>query len=262
VGASRWDSVARQPSPSWYLDPLVAAQKRQVHQDLVRRWTQGVQPGTVLKTDLFEEAHGEDRILFDLFPHPYTAIGMDVSLRTVLRSREHCPLPASHFLVTDARDLALRPGLADLIISNSTLDHFESAEEFRVAVQELARVLRPGGLLIITVDNPRNPLYRILRLLCRLRNSPFPLGYTTSAESLARCLQEAGLEVTATGGLIHNPRVISTLTFLALRRVLGGHADTPIRLLLRLFSLLERLPTSRFTACFIGARARKPCDPA
>jgi hypothetical protein len=75
---------------------------------------------------------------------------------------------------------------------------------------------------------------------------------------LVRRLEEAGLEVLATDVLIHNPRLISTLLFLALRRLLGRRADAPIRTLLKLFAALGHLPTRRFTACFVAACARKP----
>jgi SAM-dependent methyltransferase len=212
----------------------------------------------VLKTDLFEEAYGEDQILFDLFPDAYATIGIDLSCATVRRARANCPLTRAYFLNSDVRNLALRTNLVDLIVSNSTLDHFDSRAEFRAALDELARVVRPGGLLIVTVDNPVNPLYLLLRWLSRHRWVPFPLGYTTSQSGLVQNLKELGLEVTATATLIHNPRLISTLLFLVLRRLLGRQADRPIGALLKLFAGLERLPTRGLTACFVCACARKP----
>jgi hypothetical protein len=64
--------------------------------------------------------------------------------------------------------------------------------------------------------------------------------------------------VTDSGTLLHNPRMISTLLFLAIRRLLGRRGDPFIRLLLWAFALLEHLPTRGVTACFLTARARKP----
>ena len=254
----QWDLVAAGERPSWYLDPLAAQQKRRIYQDLVRVWTRELTPTNFLKTDLFEEAYGEDHLLFDLLPAEYTPFGFDVSERTVRRARERCTVPNARFLAADARSLPLRSNALGLIVSNSTLDHFASRNEFRAALGELARVLKPGGLLVIAVDNPLNPLYPPLGWLSRRRFAPYPLGYTTTMESLAGSLEELQLEVLATGGLIHNPRILSTLLFLGLRRLLGRRADTPIRFLLGLFAQLERLPTRRFTACFVAACARKP----
>jgi hypothetical protein len=71
-------------------------------------------------------------------------------------------------------------------------------------------------------------------------------------------LEQAGLEVLDSRMLIHNPRLISTILFLALRRLLGRRADGPIAFLLHAFAALERLPTREFTGCFSAVRARKP----
>ena len=70
-------------------------------------------------------------------------------------------------------------------------------------------------------------------------------------------LKASGLEVTDTDYLIHNPRVVSTALFLALRKVLGRRADRPVDWLLRAFEVLDRLPTRGITACFVAVRARK-----
>jgi SAM-dependent methyltransferase len=263
-----WDEVAREPTPSWYLDPLVAAQKRALHLELIDRWIAGV-PRLLLKTDLFEEAYGSDQLLPDLRSRCGMAIGLDISTETVRRARAQMTsrdchrlpvsnLPMTDLLVSDLRRLAVPSGSVDLVISNSSLDHFRSEAEFREALAELARILRPGGQLIVTADNPVNPLYWPLRWLSRIGGAPFPLGYTPTAGGLVRRLRESGLEVTATASLIHNPRGISTLLFLALRRSLGARADRPVQALLRMFARLGRLPTRGITACFVAASARKP----
>jgi SAM-dependent methyltransferase len=254
----RWEKVAAQDAPSWYLDPLVARQKRDLHLELIERWTAGCHPSRVLKTDVFEDAFGEDHILADLLPGARIRIGMDVAPTTVEHARSRCAAASACFFAGDVRRLPLRAESIDVIVSNSTLDHFDSAADFRLALQELARVLRPGGRLLVTMDNLLNPFYLVLRWASRLRGAPFHLGYTTSQAGLVKALEDAGLEVVDRGTLIHNPRGLSTVLVLALRRMLGPRADGPIRTLLRLFARLERLPTRGFTACFVGACARKP----
>lgn len=253
-----WEEIAHKSDPSWYLDPVVAEQKRRVHQNLIRDWTGDLRPECVLKTDAFEEAYGDDQILFDLFPTARTVVGIDLSFSTAARARSRCRCAPPHFIAGDVLNLPLSSNSVDLIVSNSTLDHFSSAEEFHVALRELYRVLRPGGRLIITMDNLSNPLYRLLRLVSRTSWSPFPLGYTTSGAGLEKSVTETGLEVMATSAIMQNPRLISTALFLALRRLLRKHADTPVRLLVRLFAQLDKLPTRQFTACWVGVCARKP----
>jgi SAM-dependent methyltransferase len=250
--------IGPERNPSWYLDPLVALHKREAHLACARGWWPNSIPQRLLKTDLFEEAYGQDSVLPDLRRDAAVTIGMDVAFTTVRNARGHSDAASARFLTADVRSLPFCSDSIDLIFSNSTLDHFESAEELRRAVGELARVLRPGGRLIITLDNTWNLLYHPLRWASRLPWAPFFLGYTTSQAGLSRELTEAGLRVLDTGVLIHNPRIVSTLLFVAIRRLMGSYADGPIRLLLRMFSQLGRLPTRKLTACFVAACAEKP----
>jgi SAM-dependent methyltransferase len=243
-------------SPSWYLDPLVAEQKRRVHQDWIRGSIGGHSPGIVLKTDLFEEAYGPDRILHDLFPQARLALGVDLDLDTArAATRDSAPFAAA---VCDVRALPLPPECIDVIVSTSTLDHFEVNQALDASVDELARVLRPQGVLLITVDNPRNPLYHALRWASRRGWTPFRLGQTVSRSRLVRMLEARGFRIQSTQYLIHNPRLISTLLFLGLRRTLGRYAALPIRALLSLFALLGRLPIRTLTGCFVAICAIKP----
>jgi len=255
-GRSDWEGVAADESPSWYLDPLVADQKRDMHLALLERFASGAPRGTLLKTDLFEEANGSDELLGSC-RHYGLVIGMDLSRGEVARARRRHG-SAADFVVTDVRRLGLASDSVDVVFSNSTLDHFASQGELGDALAEVARVLRPGGVAIVTLDNPRNPTYWLLRLAARLGESPYPLGATRSLPRLVESLEREGLEVTATEHLIHNPRGLSTLLFLVLRRLLGRRADRGVRGLLAAFALLDRLPTRGLTSCFVAVRARKP----
>ncbi len=256
-----WEGIAGRESPSWYLDPLVAEQKRVANLSLLHRWTSDARGGTLLKTDLFEEANGSDEIASGL-GEGHRLLGMDVSLSEVSRARRRNLAPNGLFVVSDVRRLALSSESVDVVFSNSTLDHFAEPADLARSLGELRRVLRPGGTAIVTVDNARNPFHWLLRLVARSGRSPFPMGATTSLPGLVRELEEAGLEVTATDLLIHNPRVLSTALFLALRKLLGARANGAVALLLRAFALLDRLPTRGLTACFVAARAVKPGSPA
>ncbi len=255
--SSSWESVGRGPHPSGYLDPLAARQKREAHLQLVRRWLRGGNPQSVLKTDLFEEAFGEDRVLLDLAPGARLIVGIDIAATTVAAAAKHCPVAGVSFLVSDLRALALRTDSFELVFSNSSLDHFETQEDLLAALQEVVRVVRPSGLLMITLDNPWNPLYPLLRWATRLWRAPYFLGCTASRQQLNAWLSDLGMEVVEKGWLIHNPRLLSTLMFLGLRKIMGRAADGPIRALLRLFELLGHLPTVPLTACFSAVCARK-----
>lgn len=243
-------------APSWYLDPLVAEQKRKVHQEWIRTSTGDRPRGVVLKTDLFEEAHGTDRIFDDLFPDMKLAIGMDLSHGTALAAaRRH--FQAFHSIVCDARRLAFQSASLDLVVSPSTLDHFDSPKDIAKALDEIARVLRPGGVLLISLDNPRNPSYHLLRWMSRRGWTPYRLGRTVSLSLLQQMLIDRGFRIEGSRYLIHNPRGVSTLCFLALRKALGRFASAPIRGLLGGFAVLGRLPSRPLTGCFLAVSAIK-----
>lgn len=252
-----WEEVAEGDSPSWYLDPLVAAQKRDTNLSLLDRWVVASEVGTLLKTDLFEEANGPDEILSGCSGFR-SLLGIDLALGEVVRAKQRSLVANGCFLVTDVRQPGLASESVDVIFSNSTLDHFRSHEELDQSLSELARLLRPGGTAVITLDNSRNLLYWLLRLVAKTGHSPFPMGVTTSLPGLVAKLGAAGFEITDTEYLIHNPRVVSTAAFLALRRLFGGSADRPISWLLRAFGGLDRWPTRGLTACFVAVCAEKP----
>ncbi len=245
--------------PNWYLDPLVAAQKRDVHLEwIARNVPAGSWIPAVLKTDLFEEAYGRDELLFSL---PFDAglrIGMDLNAFTVTRAAQRHSSHASQWINADVRRVPLADECVDVVLSNSTLDHFETEREIEESLNELVRVLKPGGILLVTLDNPRNPLFFLLHGATRWTGISFQFGKTLPLPKLLRLLERAGLEVQSTDSLIHNPRFVSTLIFLALRRTLGRRADGPISWLVSAFSKLGRLPTRGLTAAFVGACARKP----
>lgn len=257
-GREVWETLGNQDSPSWYLHPLVAKQKRDVYVDLIRRWTLGRRDQTILKTDLFEEAFGEDYLLPGLFPEARMACGMDSARSTARRAALRHESLAGRVAVMDARSPAWGVGRFDLIISTSTLDHFEGRGEFVQSVEALAELLRPGGLLILALDNPLNPLYHLLRAFSRRRASPYPLGYTPDFGTLCRDLRACGLELGESAWVLHNPRGLSTLLFVGLQKLLGKKADVLIAACLRVFELLGRLPTRRYTACFQSVAAHKP----
>ncbi len=246
-------------SSSWYLDPLAAAQKRRTNLEIVRQAVEGLEepPRVVLKTDLFEEANGDDQLLFDLDLGQAVAAGFDMCSATAGKASDRAPRRGQPLFVSDARRLALASSSVDLIISTSTLDHMDSAADLERALAELHRVLRPGGRMALTLDNPWNPVYPVLRLLCATPWAPFELGHTASRAGLERVLRKVGFEPRSWRPIVHNPRLASTAYFMALRRLMGERADPWIARSLELFDELERLPTRWLSCCFMAVSVTK-----
>jgi SAM-dependent methyltransferase len=193
-----------------------------------------------------------------VLPEASFTVGIDIAQGAARGAASRAPSSGFSFLAADVRRLPFGPETFDVVISTSTLDHFALRADLDAALDELVRVVRPGGRLVITLDNPRNPMFFLLRAWSHTRWCPFRLGHTLSLAELTRSLEALGMQVLATDWLIHNPRLLSTLLFVCLRRLLGARADAPIRGLLRFFGLFAHLPTRGMTACFVGACARKP----
>jgi ubiquinone/menaquinone biosynthesis C-methylase UbiE len=263
--AKDWERVAG----DWFLkhspDELLAEHKKNTHLKLVARWAPQIAGARVLKTDLFEEAFGPDQLLFDLAAASGDAIGIDLCREIAAQARKRGAthgIDSTGYLCSDVRCLPFSDNSIDLIVSDSTLDHFATEAEIVSALGELARVLRVGGVLIVTMDNKRNltyPPYAIVRLWMRLGLAPYFIGRTFSPGELRQALEEVGLEVQETTAIFHYPHPDGLVRLLerCLRRLSGGRLDNAVR---RGLSLLDRLEGSRtryLTGRYVAAKAVK-----
>jgi SAM-dependent methyltransferase len=201
-----WDTVADQD------DALPAGWRRhgrRAHLDLLRAWL-GAPTGRWLKTDLYEERSPERALLGHLDTAAW--VGMDVSPATAGQAHRATEVPV---LATDVRRAGLRTGAFDGVLSTSTLDHFDDLEDLHASLAELHRVLRPGGVLVLTLDHPRNPLIRARNALppSIARHTglvPFAVGQTLDAVDGERALARVGFDVDRTAHLLHAPHVLGT----------------------------------------------------
>lgn len=248
MGEQSWDDVVA----AWRgtrREHALRAYSDRVNTTLLRRWLPDLDGRRVLKTDLFDEAVGEGLYPF-LRSLGATVSGVDIS-STVIETA-HRRYPDLEARAGDVRDLPHADGTFDAVISNSTLDHFASAADIETALRELRRVLAPGGILVVTLDNPGNPLVSLRnalppRLLRRLGLVSFDMGVTCSHRDLAALLARTGFEVTHRSAVMHVPRVlVAGLAFAT-----GGRAQRVLGALER----LSRLPTRYLTGQFVAARA-------
>lgn len=256
--ARYWNEVAR----SWQEDTpriLWRAYNDAINIDLFAQWlpTYGVEH--LLKTDLFDESLGEG--LYPLLSaRAKSVIGIDISGLTAQAAKSrHNGLRVTG---ADMRYLPFSDGTFDVIVSNSTLDHFESSDEILTSLRELHRVLRPGGQLLLTLDNLANPVialrsYLPFRLLNRVGIVPYYVGSTFGPDLLRHHLEQTGLEVLEVSAVMHFPRIFT----MAMVRILERYARRGIqKRFLRFLMSFEHLstwPTRFLTGYFVAARAIK-----
>ncbi len=166
--------------------------------------------------------------------------------------------PDTVYVTADARHLPFGDGCFDLIVSDSTLDHFHSADEIDIALKEHARILKPGGVMIVALDNPHNATDPLWRLWRKRGRSPYFIGKTLKRPALVRSLETSGLVVTDTTAQFHYPRLVTKAVLRWMRRITPGHADGLARRMLASLNALERRRTRYLTGLFVVARAEKP----
>src|SRR3990172_2432495 len=84
----------------------------------------------------------------------YRVFGADVNAWALSQARRN--VPDGHFVQLSAEDLSVFPGGAfQVIIAKHVVEHLPHPER---AVAEMARVLAPGGLLILATPNLDSPM--------------------------------------------------------------------------------------------------------
>jgi SAM-dependent methyltransferase len=258
-GSSYWDEVSDGVAGRYYHDAIIGRLKRDVHLRLIARWCPSLTGKAFLKTDLFEEAHGADQFLFDL-PGGGLRAGIDISPSIARRAAAQARSSGGMtpvLLAGDVLALPFRDNAFDVIVSNSTLDHFPDTEGIVSALGELHRVLRSGGTLIVTLDNPRSLSYLAGRLKRRIRPDPYYLGRTLSRRALTATLTRIGFRVTATTAILHGFENHSSAAMWAAGRIGGRRLPAAIGAVLAFLEHLEASPTRYLTGAFVAARAVK-----
>jgi SAM-dependent methyltransferase len=114
-------------------------------------------------------------------------IGVDVALDAVRSARQTAP--HASFAAYDGRELPFSEGAFDAAIAVCVLHHVEATQWLDV-VSEMARVVRPGGVVAVYEHNPWNPATRIVVSRCEFDRDATLL----SAPAVMRLLRGARLE--------------------------------------------------------------------
>lgn len=260
-----------EPAPCAHEDELTAEVLNTVERSLWRRYNDRVvgdylsarvgKAGSIfLKTDVFEEAVGSR-----LCPQTLSGnmVGTDIS-RTVL-DQAHRRVPRLSLVRADVRRLPFSQGVLAGVVSTSTLDHFQNPWDLERSLGEIARVLRPGGQLLLTLDNPWNPLLAFRNVVphrwrLRLRMTPYYVGSTYDPIQVVGVLEGKGFEVREVRAVLHFPRTLVGLWGLFSRKTGLTRFDPPLLRTLRRAELMATWRTRWLTGQYIAVQAVRRSD--
>jgi hypothetical protein len=123
-------------------------------------------------------------------------------------------------------------------------------------------VLRPGGQLLLTLDNLANPVIALrnalpFRLLHCQGIVPYYMGATYTPRRLQHILQQVGFDVLDVDAVMHCPRMLVVIMARALEGRLKLKTHKRFLRGWMAFERLAQLPTRFLTGYFIAVRATK-----
>jgi len=256
--AKYWQAVAREWETK-YPSKLWRAHSDEVNRRLLESWLPKGSIQRLLKTDMFDEAFG-DGLYSTLAPRTKMLVGVDTSVLTINLAK----LRATG-LQTSAADVGSLPFadcVFDVVVSNSTLDHFDSLEELLAGLWELRRVLRDGGQLILTLDNQANPVVAIrnalpFQFLHNLGIIPYYVGATLRPGRLKSILEKMNFEVEDITTIYHFPRIIGVAILAFLEKYTSSRIQQKALRFMLKFECLSKLPTRSLTGYFVAAKLLK-----
>jgi len=164
----------------------------------------------VVKTDLWDEAKNS-RILRWAAEQGAEVYGFDLSsetLKQALDAFEQAPTATRPcFIVSDVRKIGFANDYFDYLYSMGTVEH---SPQYRTAVAECFRVLKPGGRAIIGVPNKLDPFLRPTMVACLSKVGLYSYGYELSFtwREWNRILVETGFRVLDNSGILFMPGLL------------------------------------------------------
>lgn len=138
--------------------------------------------------DLLDAGMGSGRVLSQLVDQGWTAWGVDGSPRMVELARARLLEAAERLSVARVEQLPFPDARFDAVVSIGVLQFVEDLEPVTC---ELARVLRPGASLILSVGNSRSPYLLWRHVIPRRRAAARSPGRS----QLVSMIRRAGLEL-------------------------------------------------------------------
>lgn len=201
-----WDEIARTmpdfsgaPSTLYY---------RECEIELFRRHAGELRGKKFLKLDLWNEAINT-RILKWVSDQGAEVYGMDISHVVSRRAYDNAAADGSdkEFVRADIRELPYAENSFDLVYTMGTIEHID---EYRHAIEEIRRVLKPGGRAIIGVPFKYDIFLRplLVAVLEAFGKYPYAPEKSFSPAELKKDVSDAGLTVRHRTGILIVPGIL------------------------------------------------------
>lgn len=169
----------------------------------------------ILKTDLYEEAYGKEEALLSMSNKYDKFFGIDISYDIVNNAKlkleyiDNNLKKTSQCLVADVRGIPFKENTFDLVISPSTLDHFL---EIDVALNEIYRILKPGGTFAITLNNRYNFLFVLNSYFLHALGILSFKNFHYSPKGIKNVLESNGFFIKDKRPIVHIPFLFPTVS--------------------------------------------------
>lgn len=221
-----WDAIAldipdllQAPSTQYYRRCEIA---------LIRRFIGPLKGKRILKLDLWNEAVNT-RILQWMASQGAETYGLDLSTVTTQRAAENTRATdlSIHMHQGDIRYIPFKDRTFDFVYTMGTIEHID---EYREAVAEVFRVLKPGGQAIIGVPHKWNIFLRplLVKIMDLLGRYPYSPEKSFGAGTLRRIIEASGLHARQRTGILMLPGIVRLADLFLFRRNNPLYRLTPL----------------------------------
>jgi SAM-dependent methyltransferase len=110
---------------------------------------------------IVEYGSGMGRVLKAIYKNGYRCAGIDISPTMLKNSRRLVPEIKMLYPLDKRGRCVLKDNIADIVFSWAVLQHISKLSQVKIAISEMCRILKPGGILKIQYYSPDNPFDKL-----------------------------------------------------------------------------------------------------